>query len=398
MKKLVMLFALALVVAFATGSYAEVQNVKVGGDIRIRGYYDDADDLWASGHSFGYIQQRTRAIVEADLTDNVAVNATVEADGLWGTDGLADKIVDLDVRSEWDVGMSEAWVQLSELYYTPLTVKIGRQYLNYGTGFIVSSAEYENNFDAVKAVLNFEPWTLDLVYGKLNETGPMDDDKDLAGANLRYSADTWNVEGYFWAQIVGGDDIYIPGIRGDITPVENLDLWGELAYAFDGDLGAFGIDLGGTYKFADIAWKPTVGLAYSYGQGDKDGNFPDTWEYDYYGYLYSPKLSNIHIINANLKVEPIEKLALILDYYHYIQDEKQEMSMADFQDNLGFAAVTNGADTTLGNEVDLIAEYDYTEDVSTQLYLAWFWPGDAYDGTAGEDDAYEVRGEIIVSF
>jgi hypothetical protein len=61
-------------------------------------------------------------------------------------------------------------------------------------------------------------------------------------------------------------------------------------------------------------------------------------------------------------------------------------------------ALTNGSEKTLGNELDLIAEYDYTEDVSTQLYLAWFWPGDAYSDTTGKEDAYEVRGEIIVSF
>lgn len=443
MKKLVALFALALIVAFAASSYAEVQNVKVGGDIRIRGNYsDNVATLTDSEDNFGFIQQRTRAIVEADLTDNVAVNATIEAESVWG-DGTDTNTTTagVDIRSEWDAGFSEAWVQLSELYYSPLTVKIGRQYLHYGTGFIISSAEYENNFDAVKAVLNFEPWTIDVIYAKLVESGATDNDLDLWGGNIRYSADTWNLEGYVFGAVDGGLTVNLGsvttytttetaagvhtttattttltaepniepivfGIRGDITPIENLDLWGELAYETGDllgvDLSAFGADVGGTYSFPDVTWRPTIGLAWTYGQGDNEDlgdNFYEFFEYDYYGYLFSPAVTNIHIINANLIVEPIEKLALILDYYHYLQDEELARIVGDpFQDNGGVSAVTNGTETTLGNEVDVIAEYDYTEDVSTQLYLAWFWPGDAYDGTTGEDDAYEVRGEIIVSF
>ena len=441
MRKFVALFALALVIAFATGAYAEVQNVKVGGDIRIRANYSEnivsLDDSTDSDE-YGFIEQRTRVIVEADLTDNVAVCAVVEAQGNWGDEynyaGLG-----LDIRKEWDAGFSEAWVQLSELYYSPLTLKLGRQYLHYGTGFIISSAEYENNFDAVRAILNFDPWTIDVVYSKLAETTSADTDVDLWGGNIRYTADTWALEGYVWGAVDDGLTLItavsttypvvadadgnlaatpvttiatlkpeiepvVFGIRGDITPIENMDLWGELAYEtgelLDVDLGAFAADLGGTYCFADVAWRPTIGLAYTFAQGDKKRGdcFYEFFEYDYYGYCYSPLTTNIHIINANLMVEPVEKLALILDYYHYLQDSKLAMSMGDpYQDNGGVAAVTNGTDKALGNEVDVIAEYDYTEDVSTQLYLAWFWPGDAYSAPA-DDDAYEIRGEIIVSF
>jgi len=401
MKKLIFLSVLALAIAFVTSAYAEVQNVKVGGNIRIRPYYsNNLNDLSdASGTDYGFIQQRTRVIVEADLTDNVAVNASLEANGLWGDTSSSTPFAS---DKDWNTSVNEAWVQLSELYYTPLTLKLGRQYLNYGTGFIISSAEYENNFDAARAVLNFEPWTIDLVYSKLLETSATNKDLDLWGGNARYAADKWNIEGYFWGLVKKGtDNTYLPGIRGDITPIENLDLWGEFTYAFnDGDMDAIGANLGAKYQFANTTWKPTIGLAYAYGAGDKAGVdvFPDTAEYNYYGYAYSPALSNIHIFNANLTVQPVEKLALTLDYYHYLQDEKMKMNMADSnQDNGGISALTNGTDDALGDELDIIANYDYTQDVSTQLYLAWFMPGDAYS-SPNDDDAYEIRGEIVVSF
>lgn len=419
MKKLVALLALALVVAFATGSYAEVQNVKVGGDIRIRANYSSKLDGLTKhrGDSLGYIIQRTRAIVEADLTDNIAVNATIEADANWADRTSVSSTKIFDLRQEWTAGFSEAWVQLSELYYSPLTVKIGRQYLNYGRGFLISSKEYEINFDAVKAVLNFEPWTIDLLYSKLIDTvnttpGSRNagHEMDLWGGNVHYAADKWNLEGYVFGVTnlkVAKADRVEPiafGVRGDVTPIENLDLWGELAYEAgkiaDEDLGAFGANVGGSYKFANVAWKPTIGAEWAWGQGKSDKpNFDPLLQYNYWGYAYSPAMSNIHIINANLTVEPIEKLALILDYYHYLQDKAEAMIMGNpYIDNGGVMALTNGDGKTLGNELDVIAEYDYTEDVSTQLYLAWFWPGDAYSDTTGKEDAYEVRGEIIVSF
>ena len=71
------------------------------------------------------------------------------------------------------------------------------------------------------------------------------------------------------------------------------------------------------------------------------------------------------------------------------------------QDNGGVSAMTNGEDKDLGMELDLIFEYDYTEDVSMQGLVGWFKPGDAYNDAANDDDpddVFEARAEVIVSF
>jgi len=77
-------------------------------------------------------------------------------------------------------------VTLKELFYSPLTVKLGRQNLWYGRGMIVGSRilagdvdpdnnlgsdefSQNNGFDAVRAILDFNPVTVDLLYSKVDE-------------------------------------------------------------------------------------------------------------------------------------------------------------------------------------------------------------------------------------
>jgi len=63
--------------------------------------------------------------------------------------------------------VDEAYVQFNELFYTPATLKLGRQYLQYGRGLILSSVEQEYNYDAARLVLDYYPLTIDIVGAQL---------------------------------------------------------------------------------------------------------------------------------------------------------------------------------------------------------------------------------------
>ncbi|MDP8214693.1 MAG: alginate export family protein [Candidatus Euphemobacter frigidus] len=433
------LLVLGMLAAFSATLKAEVQNVRLGGDIRTRMYYtknlysvdqeDDQDDF--------FFRQRTRVSAEADLTDQIWVVSTVEADGVWG-----QQVVKQDAtgytkeRNEWDVNVAEAYIQLSEIVYSRWTAKLGRQYLNYGRGFLISSREWEYKFDCWRNILDFFPWTIDLFYSRLVESDraamgggivKAADDEDLFGLNLNYQADYWTLEGYVFGKRDQfgedyGDAKQAPiavGIRFDASPVEAFDIWGEFAYelgkyqsttmAEDESMRAFGFDLGAVYVF-DVAWQPAIALSYTYGSGDKgeDAANPDQktfdplFNYNYYGYAYSPKLSNIGILNAQLSVLPSEAVAFIIDFYYYTQSKDRAMPMGnEDMDNGGVSAKTNGEDKALGMELDAILEYDYTEDVSLQLVGAWFKPGKAYDLPTNDedpDDVVEIRAQVLASF
>jgi len=431
-------FCLALSMLFIGSSLlkAEVQNVRLGGDIRTRFYYtknlydldsDSDDDDY-------YVRQRSRISAEADLTDNIWAVATVEADGLWGYEGIKRPgQTSSGSTNEWDVDIAEAYLQLSEIFYSPLTLKVGRQYLHYGRGFLISSREWEYKFDAVRGIFDFYPWTVDLIYSRLVESdspvsggaGKPADDEDLFGVNFKYEEDLWTLEGYVFGirdEYEWGDPEMIKnapvavGIRGDASPVEAFDIWGEFCYEFGKyqystmdkaeKIKAFGFDLGAVYVF-DVTWEPAIAVSYIFGSGDDDDDedlemFNPFFNYNYYGYAYSPYLSNIGIINAQLSVLPSEETTLVLDFFYYTQNKKLPMSMGDpNQDNGGVLATTNGEEKDLGMELDVIFEYDYTEDLSFQLVGAWFKPGDAYELASNDnnpDDVFEGRLEIMLNF
>jgi hypothetical protein len=453
MKRLVLaILALAAIFALGKDLKAEVQNVRLGGDIRTRFYYTkNLYDLSSDGEDDDfYIRQLSRVSAEADLTDNVWAVATVEADGVWGQSVARKEVEVVDVNgvpktlsrwvkedNVWDVDIAEAYLQISEVFYSPLTFKFGRQYLQYGRGFLISSRDWRYKFDAVRGILDFFPWTIDLLYSRLTESdeiatggwGKAADDEDLFGVNFNYQEDLWSLEGYVFGirdaindeeLVTLGEPKDAPvtvGLRADASPVEALDLWGEFSYQLGSyqapgmedaaDIRAFGFDLGMVYVF-DVTWEPAIALSYTFGSGD-DGSdldqvksFNPLFNNTYYGYAYEPRLSNIGIVNGQLSMVPSEDFTLILDLFLYMQSEEAAMAMGDpGKDKGGVMWPTNGDDKDLGMELDAIAEYDYSEDFSTQLVFAWFKPGDAYKDEVlnpDPDDVFEIRAELLVSF
>lgn len=446
-KKAMALLGAALL-AWETAAIAEVQNVKVGGEIRTRANWSrniqgvgndktalpviargvvfpagalttatvtsssalgfDATVVQPSSDSFGFIESRVQVFVESDLTDNVFARVTLEAEDLWGDFDSSATSVSFTEDRDFEVGVAEAFAELSELYYSPLSVKVGRQYMNFGRGFMVSSKEKEQRFDAARATFDFYPITVDAWYSKVTETLEFDHDRDFWGFNAGYAGDKYNVETYIMGlqdkQASGIEPVAL-GLRGDISPIDGLSTWGEFVYE-DGTLGvheinAFALQLGGSYNIPNCPHKSEVHLEWTYGSGDRAGDdfFVQFFEYNYYGYVFSPVLSNIHILNAGLSLYPTQNLKAFFDFYYYRQDHEVAQLLGDpFQDNGGIGVATNGTDEELGAEIDFGVDYKYTEDVSTQLYAGWFFPGEAYDNVSPENTAFEVRGELLVNF
>jgi hypothetical protein len=438
----------------AVNIFADVQNIRLSGDIRIRGYYlaKAAENDAVNGNfqqDAAFISQRTRVSVEADLEDHVLVVVTLKAEGEWGKDnqlsdtagaGTMDDTANGAINRRWAVGVTEAYVQFNELFYTAATLKLGRQYLHYGRGLIISSVEQEYNYDAARLVLDYYPLTIDIVGAELvnNQTFGADSlhagSADLVFVNARYEMSDSaikDIEAYFgWiAQgssgpitssrvppSFGSASPMIVGLRSDINVTEGFQTWIEGAYEFgtDGTVGsetisAFLANVGARFTIKGAQWAPVLNANYIYASGGGkggSGTFRPWFDYadGYNGYLFAPALANIHVFNLGASIKPYENTTLSLQAYYYMKVDRDTIGGTNPNVDFGGAEFANGDLTPansreLGWEIDSILGYDYSKDVRLQLVYGMFIPEGAYSNTPEVSAvAHEVRAEVNVKF
>ena len=462
-KLMVVCIAALFVVGLVASAEAAVQNVKVSGGITARGIVHEDYDLDANDDSTApgtdgtdaHYMSTTTVQVDADLTDNVSAQIQLlnqrDWDGVEPANGTA-------TGADSDVLLNLANVSLKEFLYAPLTLVIGRQNLQYGDGFIVgpgllrntnvtlAAGEYSaaNSFDAIRAILDCDPWTVDLVISKMDENNSLataaqtQDDVDLWGLNVGYDFNNdWNAEAEAYlfrkrddvnaisfTEAVGTHtyeerELYTLGFRGSIAPIENLSLRGEGAYQFgeyrdtaitageasiynqDRDASAWAFDVSGKYSFADVQYTPSLAVGYVYKSGESATASGDVEQWDsfytgkfygairdFFGSVYQTADANdtSGTTNSNIfwvqgTAAPLEDVTLSAKYLHYWFDEKP----------------VAGRDDEVGDEVVTQAVYNYTEDVTLDLVGAWFLPGSYYQN--GQDDtATSVVGSVSVAF
>ena len=326
--------------ALATPSFAEVQNVRVGGDVTVRAFHRQCMDLNCGDDNLGssatvsnvlegtddFLMQTTALNVGADLTENVSAFVRIVNERDWdsshGTAGSA----------AGNVGLSQAYVTLKELFYSPVTLRVGTQPIQWGRGFVlgsnllpgtllhgddVNSSITANEFtdytafDAIRASVDLSnvgslgiPLSADFVYIKLDEnTSTLPDDTNVMGANLgaRFEG-VGELETYFLNKRdkVGpstlnknGKDgsVNTVGIRGSATPMEGANLYSELAYQFGrrnldlesilptGDAAqGWAFNLGGDITLKDVALSPKFGAEWRFYSGHNVDGPVSGWE------------------------------------------------------------------------------------------------------------------------
>ena len=96
--------------------------------------------------------------------------------------------------------------------------------------------------------------------------------------------------------------------------------------------------------------------------------------------------TNRHLIYGDVSVKPLQDVTLWGRFTHARFDK----------------APRTGRSHVAGNEIDLKAMYDYTEDVQLAIYGGWFLPGKYYDqqtsNLRGHDTAWSVGTQAAVKF
>ncbi|MDD5085883.1 MAG: alginate export family protein [Candidatus Omnitrophica bacterium] len=321
MRKWIILLSVVMVFAVALPAFAAVQNVKVSGDITLRGLmrrnmtlggssgsvlqgdtdtYDGArfgivGDTDGASSNQDWFMSTVRLRVDADLTDNVSgrvelmnqrdIDPPYYEEGSQYTDpnmiypaagqGQNPRTA---ANQQYQVILSEAYIQAKEFFYDPLTITAGRQKIQFGDGFVVGANQLTGpdptesltadefsaftGFDAIRAQFDWAPYSLDMFYAKIKE-GIVDrnDDTNAFGVNFSREWDVYSAEADVYvvglidnaiyshplqglnnlgsrvldngrARLEGTEQVYAIGTRGSIKPFDRLKLNGELVFEF----------------------------------------------------------------------------------------------------------------------------------------------------------------------
>ena len=535
MKFLRVFCVIALVALFAVSAYAETQNVKVSGDLAIRGFFRDGYqniNSFASQNEQGsaylgalgpvvddhvgidrpnsqWFMSTTELQIDADLTDNVSTCIRLVNQRDWnvarstqydntangqistiGSGGFGHSVAYVDDPNEFAVDLELAYVTLKNFIYSPLTVSIGRQNLWFGKGFIVganqrirnaanfgnfqfnslagqnystnfqplSAPEYTalNAFDSVKAVLDFDPWTLTGIYSKIwGNSIQADDGVDLWGVNVGYKFDAYKgeAEGYWfykrdmqvkawnWVNSEGANDVNTIGLIGSLDPIDIVTVYAELAGQFGSYVGnpmqsnnrgrvAGALDVGAECRYFTDKWnwKPKMGVEFIWysGHDPEDTSVDGSGQYHGWDPMFRGKTDSLireyigrYYFSASYPFQGAR-------YYNsadasftnqgqvIFSGSLQPMDSLKLNGNLNmfwnqYPYLASYAKTGgyVGTEVDMGATWDYTEDVSFNLAMGYFMPGEVYTitnntggafGQPGNNTATDVVASVKVSF
>ena len=232
MKKTFTLALVILTVLAAIPAFADLQNVIVGGSIRIRGNYytsPEGPDSWTarnplfqgpwvnsfrpvgnplagvrwlpqpgrlgigswvdwddSGAGLKFVEQRTKVNVRADFTDQVSAFIELDSYDIWGEDFRSNYLTGIDGRA-WtgdDVEVYQAYIEVNEMFGYPIRSRVGRQELKFGSGWLISPMDTAagftgTSFDAMRWTYTNDMFTVDAFHAKLAERGTIEEDADV---------------------------------------------------------------------------------------------------------------------------------------------------------------------------------------------------------------------------
>ncbi len=431
LSSLLLLVALALpalvVCSFAADDAAPVWTY--GGDVRVRYYdmqniwdwnYGDDADHWSA------LRLRTRVWASVDLERGVKGMVRL-ANQNWG-EGVADQRDALGDRWEQDgksgkVFVDAAYIEMDRLFDLPANLRLGRQSLSYGTGFVLFDGQSHLGSTATffdGARLRLTPGAsvnADLLYlidqeNRRDESVP--DDIVLMGLYLTAPC---GGELYALRRVddLLGKDIWLTGARFARTFADRLDLSLEYGLqrgdaAFDTDQDAWGTKLEAGVKLG--GWRPFVSYVGMSGDDPATLDTRERWDVYYGGWpqfgehlawtytnlgpgngitRYDPTYnqgssvpgeavySNLLMPTLGLEVKPHPRVTAKASWSWLRADQ-----------------TAPGIDDEIGTYAQLFAKYTYSKNLAFSLYGGYIDPGNALGDDA--DPQHLVYADAELTF
>ena len=346
----IVIAAILVLCLTAGSSFADLENVTVGGQIQIRGnYWMDSfnsgnspslvryENRWPAfalqgrpigsylggqnvashfdwdshGADYKNVEQRTTLNVHARFTQDVAAFIELDSFNVWGEDFRSNYLTGIDRRASTDsaVDLYQAYIDADNLFGIPLRLRMGRQELVFGSGWLVgnNSALPEStglSFDGVRLTYAHEAWSVDAFWAKLAERSPIeeDGDTDFCGVYASYRGIEHVTLDAYWLWL--RDAASLKDTQGNpameqFERTHNLDNYPAtslhtVGLRAAGTLGGFDFEANAAYQFGDASQEGFLFKPYLY--GDNKAGF-DAWAGDAdLGYTFDVKFKpRIHL-------------------------------------------------------------------------------------------------------
>lgn len=323
MRKSMLLVLAALIVLGAAPAFAELQNVIVGGQVRIRGNYymntmtgiENSNLIWGAGllggrsigtgvnfnipgvlglrgwdedeHSLDFVEQRTRLNVKADFSNEVGAFIEMDAYDIWGGDFRSNYITGADfvTPTSDDVEMYQAYIEANEMWGLPLRLRIGRQELAFGSEWLLGVNDTSSfftglSFDAVRLTYATDMFSVDAFAAELAEGGPFEEDEDvwLYGVYGSYLGLEDIVIDAYWLMVRDGRRLADTNLGWfgewieDLFNVDDYDptYMHTVGLRGAGTIGAFDFEAEVAYQFGDAHQVGFLFRPFAYGDDDAE--------------------------------------------------------------------------------------------------------------------------------
>ncbi len=416
------------------------RDIKVHGKVRVRyDHFEDYDfnsDVDDNVNGWPY---RTIVGLTGKLADGITAQIDLQAFGDLGNQfgtqnglgGYSYAGSSFGGSSSGDVDIYQGFVTLEELGGSDWELSLGRREMSLGNELHFGDNDFTNGrtFDGAWLGGEFDGWDLGVMFLNVNETSSTftesDNDSWILGAHAEFELGDGTIAPYIinWRNNADGPALAFPvpfGSRIDIQTYgalwqrpadgEGWDASVELAFQ-SGDFGISGAgqqDFGGSVFEGEFGWNfdetRRLHLNYLMASGDDDLGDNDFEQF----VQIAPELDSSRLgFTAALQLANIEDISLGYDCgwndgvhtfhaaFHQLTLAEDNSPFSPFAPFGGGPALVVGEDD-LGQEIDIVYGFNYSENAAFQLGVANLFVGDAL-GPNG-DDAMRVWGGLDVTW
>lgn len=319
-------------------------------------------------------------------------------------------------ENRWDVHQLFFDLKLLEDDGT-LTLRVGRQELQYGNQRFVSPLDWANvrrRFDAVKLFWRGDPWDIDFWFAKpvpvqRKQRDRFNEQFDFYGMYATYKGiPRHGLDLYAFATDVKADSFNPNGRLGDHSRYTlGLRFWGKTGdFDYEAEVAgqwgrwagdtieAWSASLVGGYTFTQHDWKPRLGVGFDFASGDDnplDGKV-ETFNqlfplgHAYFGFLDLVGRQNILAFNVNLSAWPVKGKVKTAMAFHTFWLHSNKDALYNAGGGAGRRDPTGSSGSDVGHELDLTVLWKLNAHASILLGYSHFFESDFIQKTGVSED------------